>query len=212
MRHHKDGEEKSPSSSRADEEVELTAKQPTPSTEADARKRFRRKITLFGKEVSRELFVGSILTLSLAAIGIGVVVTVSNSGSGEEPPKLPRPPLAVQERDARTPKAKGPVEEKVWVSGGVRAFADPYTQSGVGKRIPAGQTVSVACKLYWPHPPSVAEEGFWYRIRTSPWNGRFAPANVFWNGDKKGKTPSHATDFHVRSCRGQQLPAEDPGA
>jgi hypothetical protein len=64
----------------------------------------------------------------------------------------------------------------------------------------------VTCKIYWPHPESVEDEGYWYRIATKPWNGLFSPANSYWNGDKPGEKPTHSTDFKVRNCHEGEMP------
>lgn len=114
-------------------------------------------------------------------------------------------PPAIQARDDEVPDAPGPVREQVWVEGGAPTFADPYSVSGAGPKIPRNRFVVVTCKLYWPGPPSVVPEGFWYRLATEPWAGRFSPANLFWNGDTPGDEDT-STDFQVRSCSGDEFP------
>jgi hypothetical protein len=155
------------------------------------------------REVIAGVIVGAIL------LGIGILLVHNNSSGGgpggEEPPKLPRPPAAQQAKDRAVPDANGPVKEKVWAPQAT-TFAEPFKLEGGGQPIPHNEYVMVSCKIYWPHPESVETEGYWYRIITKPWQGLFSPANIFWNGDKPGETPTHATDYHVRECRESELP------
>jgi hypothetical protein len=85
---------------------------------------------------------------------------------------------------------------------GASTYANPYKLSETGKRVEPGQTVRVSCRVYSPEPPSVTPDGFWYRLASPPWNGRFyAPANSFWNGDVPGQLPyTHNTDKSVPIC------------
>jgi hypothetical protein len=124
------------------------------------------------------------------------------------PPPLPKPPTAIQAKDAAVPDAKGPVKEQVWAPE-VPTLAEPFKLAGAGHSIPHNRYVWVSCKLYWPYPESVEKDGYWYRIITKPWHDKFAAANSFWNGDKPGTPLTHATDFHVRDCRKSELPYGD---
>jgi hypothetical protein len=87
-------------------------------------------------------------------------------------------------------------------AGGARTFANAFTLSSPGPDLTANEQVRVICKVYAPTPPSVVPNGYWYRLASKPWSGRyFAPANSFWNGDIPGKRPyTHNTDFKVPNC------------
>ena len=86
-------------------------------------------------------------------------------------------------------------------AGGARTFTVP---AGIdeGPRVRSSQSVMVTCKVYKPEPESVTPDGYWYRLTSPPWRGRYyAPANSFWNGDRPGHRPYiHNTDFAVPDC------------
>lgn len=86
-------------------------------------------------------------------------------------------------------------------SGGARTFNKP-AGAIEGPRVEPNQRVLVSCKVYDPEPESVLPDGYWYRLASAPWEGRYyAPANSFWNGDVPGKKPyTHNTDFSVSNC------------
>lgn len=86
-------------------------------------------------------------------------------------------------------------------AGGARTFTVP-AGSDEGPRVQANQHVTVMCKIYKPEPESVVPDGYWYRLASRPWRGRYyAPANSFWNGDIPGQRPyTHNTDFAVPDC------------
>jgi hypothetical protein len=86
-------------------------------------------------------------------------------------------------------------------AGGARTFVVP-AGADEGPRVRPSQHVAVACKVYKPEPESVMPDGYWYRLASSPWRGRYyAPANSFWNGDRPGRRPyTHNTDFAVPDC------------
>jgi hypothetical protein len=86
-------------------------------------------------------------------------------------------------------------------TGGARTFSKP-AGAIEGSRVGANQRVLVSCKVYDPEPESVLPDGYWYRLASAPWSGRYyAPANSFWNGDIPGKKPyTHNTDFGVPNC------------
>jgi hypothetical protein len=84
---------------------------------------------------------------------------------------------------------------------GAPTFTDPRHPAVTGVRIQPYETVQVACKVYAPTIPSASPDGYWYRIATAPWNGRYyAVANTFMNGDKIGAPATHNTDFAVPNC------------
>ncbi len=85
---------------------------------------------------------------------------------------------------------------------GANTFTNPYNASGMGPKIPPYGYVEVSCKVYAPQIISANPDGYWYRIRSSPWNDSYyAVANTFWNGDIPGQKPYvHNTDFAVRDC------------
>jgi hypothetical protein len=86
--------------------------------------------------------------------------------------------------------------------GGASTYANPHTLSEPGNPVEPGQTVKVICRVYAPEPPSVNPDGYWYRLASLPWNGRYyAPANSFWNGDIPGHRPyTHNTDKRIPIC------------
>jgi hypothetical protein len=86
-------------------------------------------------------------------------------------------------------------------AGGARTFVVP-AGADEGPRVRPNQHVTVACKVYKPEPESVMPDGYWYRLASPPWRGRYyAPANSFWNGDRPGHRPyTHNTDFAVPDC------------
>jgi hypothetical protein len=197
--------EKGPSPDRGADQKQGDSTGPPALAGQEPKESLGRRVTLFGLSVSREIFVLVAAGLIVAAAGVGTIVVVT-SGKGEEEPAVPTPPLSIQAKDNAVPDAKGPVKEQVWVQTGATTFSNPYNFSGAELKVPYDQYVKVSCKLYWPHPRSVAEDGFWYRIITKPWKGSFSPANLYWNGDKPGRKPAHSTDFHVRDCHAGELP------
>lgn len=86
-------------------------------------------------------------------------------------------------------------------AGGARTFIAP-AGADEGPRVRPNQHVIVACRVYKPEPESVVPDGFWYRLASPPWRGRYyAPANSFWNGDLPGHKPyTHNTDFAIPGC------------
>jgi hypothetical protein len=82
-----------------------------------------------------------------------------------------------------------------------RTFLDYHSASGEGPTIGAEQVVQVFCKVYDPTIPSVLPGGYWYRIASAPWRGRYySPANSFLNGDPPGGPYTHSTDLSVPNC------------
>ncbi|MEI4273031.1 hypothetical protein TEK04_14985 [Klenkia sp. LSe6-5] len=86
-------------------------------------------------------------------------------------------------------------------SQGSNTFSDPRTLAGTNVTVPAYAYVQVVCRYYSPVIPSVTPDGFWYLLATDEWDGRWAPANTFWNGDVEGQRPyTHNTDMAVPVC------------
>jgi hypothetical protein len=86
--------------------------------------------------------------------------------------------------------------------GGARTFQVAGVLAQEGPAVKPGEKVRVLCLVYAPSPPSAVPDGNWYKLSSSPWNGRyFAAANSFWNGDVPGQLPySHNTDEAVEKC------------
>lgn len=140
---------------------------------------------------------------------LGSGIGSSDSGPSEPKPH-PAPSPRLQAKDKAVPDSKGPVLERVW-SEAARTFSDPYSLTREGPSIPHNRSVLVSCKFYWPYPESVAHDGYWYRVVSKPWRGRFAPANSFWNGDVPGQPYSHSTDWAVRNAKQMSCPSGDIG-
>jgi surface antigen len=119
------------------------------------------------------------------SIGAGTPPTESTGTSTT--PTAPPPPTAWAEQQG---------------SKGANTFTNPYNASGMGPRISPMQWVDVSCKVYAPQIGSANPDGYWYRIKSSPWNDQYyAVANTFWNGDIPGQTPyTHNTDWNVPNC------------
>lgn len=194
------GEQPQDEQPKQDDEVK-SATDPKSTDEEPEAESQERHVSIGLREIIAAVIGGVIL------IVIGIVV-LHNNGNGvvvPEPPKLPQIPPAQEAKDRAVPNAKGPVREQVWAPEAT-TFAEPFKLEGAGQPIPHNEYVLVSCKLYWPHPESVEEEGYWYRIITKPWKSLFSPANSFWDGDKPGEKPTHSTDFHVRNCGESELP------
>ncbi len=67
-----------------------------------------------------------------------------------------------------TPAPAGYVEQQG--SLGANTFTNPYNASGMGVKIPPYAYVEVSCKVYAPQIVSANPDGYWYRIRSAPWN------------------------------------------
>ncbi|MFD7835279.1 hypothetical protein [Streptomyces sp. NPDC059761] len=71
------------------------------------------------------------------------------------------------------------------------------------EEIPGKTRVEVACRLYAPEGASADPDGWWYRIASGPWKGRYAAANTFMNGDAVDQASSAKpanTDLSVPVC------------
>jgi hypothetical protein len=83
----------------------------------------------------------------------------------------------------------------------VKTFIDCHGPSGVGMSIAANQVVRVYCRVFDVSIPSVEPGGYWYRIASPPWNGKYwSPANTFLNGDPPFGPYRHPTDLNVPKC------------
>ncbi len=116
-------------------------------------------------------------------------------------PAVPAPTTIVIPPTPTTPPR--PVYREQSGSHGSPTFRDPSNASGVGPRIPPMTWVDISCKVKPATTiASAMPSGYWYRIRTAPWNDEFyAVANTFWNGDVPGRTPyTHFVDWAVPDC------------
>jgi hypothetical protein len=176
---------------------------------ADTKKRtLRERIKDFsigtGEKIVAGVVVAVAVALILGLIGFQSGSPGSESGASEE---LPIPPPALRAKDEATPDAKGAVREQVW-SEHARTYGNPIELNERGPDIPHDQYVLVACKFFWPKPPSVKDDGYWYRIASGRWKDLFSPANSYWNGDIPGQRPyTHSTDWAVKDCPAELLPS-----
>jgi hypothetical protein len=84
---------------------------------------------------------------------------------------------------------------------GAPTFADPYNAAEEGPRIAAMGHVEVLCRVFAPQIESTEPDGYWYRLASEPFDGRFyAAANVFWNGQSPGVGETINTDLAVPIC------------
>lgn len=162
---------------------------------------------MIGASTGEKVIVGVVVAVLVAIILSKILPNNGPTSAApvEEPLTPPKPPTAIQAKDDAVSDAKGLVTEQVW-SESAATFAEPFKGTGAGPDIPHNRYVQVSCKLYWPHPESVSEDGYWYRIETESWKGLFSPANSYWNGDKPGRPATHSTDFHVKDCGEGELP------
>lgn len=180
-------------------------KKDEPASE-DQKRPLWKRIALIGASTGEKIVVGVVVTVIVALILSQILPgNGTTSPPVEEPPTPEKPPTAIQAKDDAVPDAQGLVKEQVW-SESATTFAEPFKGTGAGPDIPHNRYVMVSCKLYWPHPESVSEDGYWYRIETEPWKGLFSPANSYWNGDKPGEPATHSTDFRVKDCGEGELP------
>jgi hypothetical protein len=165
---------------------------PIPPPGAVDRARLRRAWDL----ASNNQLVSAVLAAAIIAAG-GTVIHVATRSHHTAPQQQPptttgpgsRPPV-------------GPSRGEQAGTGGARSFANPQALSGEGPPVRPGKRLRVSCKVYAPAPRSVVPDGYWYRLASVPWSGRYyAPANSFWNGDRPGHKPyTHNTDFGVPTC------------
>ncbi|GAB4086262.1 hypothetical protein GCM10028784_28920 [Myceligenerans cantabricum] len=99
----------------------------------------------------------------------------------------------------------GPTEpetfpEQAFVKAGVPTHLDPWELDEPGTKIPFRTVVEVECKLFAPSAPSISPDGYWYLIRTEPWDGYYSAANTFLNGDPEEGPYTRMTDLGVPDC------------
>jgi hypothetical protein len=164
------------------------------------------------RERLEEIGVGVVVGV-LGGVGVVIVLVViglnvgsgggsrSEVESGTVTSANQKPPPALEAADEAVPDVDGPVHERVWAQEGARSFKNPYDLTGEGLRVPYNEAVEVACKIYWPELRSVKQDGYWYRLLTPPWKGRYSPANSYWNGQKPGEPASHPVDWKVKTCK-----------
>ncbi|MFD3719806.1 hypothetical protein [Streptomyces sp. NPDC058674] len=117
-----------------------------------------------------------------------------------EPPRTSSPPPPPATTAPAVPPTRHTVREQ---SGrhGSPAFLNPHNASGVGITVPAHAWVDIECRIYAPGIRSAEPDNWWYRIASSPWNGRYyAVGNTFMNGDAPGQNPPTNTDWSVPVC------------
>jgi hypothetical protein len=134
-------------------------------------------------------------------VGLGVSNLPGGSDGGRGPSSGPRGgSTELGTQDMTSPAGQGITEEAG--GGGARTYRNPFTLAQTGPSLSPFERVKVACRVHAPTLPSVTPDGNWYRILSSPWNGKYyAPANSFWNGDSPGQTSEiHNTDFDVPEC------------
>ena len=84
---------------------------------------------------------------------------------------------------------------------GSATYTDPHHPVTTGPPVDYLQTVQVACKVKAVSFGSVYPDGYWYKIVSPPWNGKYyGIANTFLNGDKVGQPSQHNTDYAVPDC------------
>lgn len=92
------------------------------------------------------------------------------------------------------------VSQQAFVKSGVPTHLDPWELDEPGTKIPFRTIVEVECKLYAPSAPSISPDGYWYLVRTEPWDGYYSAANTFLNGDPEEGPYTRMTDFTVPDC------------
>ncbi|MFJ8166638.1 hypothetical protein ACIRBY_37740 [Streptomyces sp. NPDC096136] len=116
-------------------------------------------------------------------------------------PKAPEPTPPPTTPTTEPPKAATHTIREQTGRFGAPAFLNAHGAKGPGERIPAHTWVDVECRVYAPEVESARNDGWWYRITTSPWNSSYyAAANAFMNGDAPGHTPPTNTDWSVPVC------------
>lgn len=98
------------------------------------------------------------------------------------------------------PEPAATISEQAFVKAGVPTHLDPWDLDEPGTKIPFRTVVEVECKLYAPSVPSISPDGYWYLIRTEPWDGYYSAANTFLNGDPEEGPYTRMTDFTVPDC------------
>lgn len=162
---------------------------PVPATVAAGNPKSRRKAWRLISENPLIATVVGGLTVALVLYVIHLAV----EGGGRGPAGRSTARLVGESNNASRAEQAG--------AGGARTFVVP-AGADEGPRVRPNQHVTVACKVYKPEPESVMPDGYWYRLASPPWRGRYyAPANSFWNGDHPSHRPyTHNTDFAVPDC------------
>jgi hypothetical protein len=136
------------------------------------------------------VLVGGVLT--------AVLLTRQHSPGGQS--GQPTPASTVTPTPTSPPVVAGKTYSEQEGGFGAPTFTDPHNPSVSGPKIPAFQRVEVTCKVLAPTIPSVSPDGYWYRIAGGQWDGKYAAANTFQNGDSIGGAAQHNTDFNVPDC------------
>jgi hypothetical protein len=174
---------------------------PVPNAPAQTEQPRRRRLGQVWRLVGHNPLISAIIA-GLVVLAASIVVTQSIGGDGG----AARGPTALPQTGTRgtttTGQGPGPARREQAGAGGARSYANPQALSGEGVKLTPMEYVRVSCKVYSPDPSSVVPDGYWYRLTSPPWNGRYyAPANSFWNGDVPGRKPyTHNTDKRVPDC------------
>jgi hypothetical protein len=187
----------------ARDKTEFPLPQPDqPASERNSRRRqLRSWLGSLWRLVSENTLIATVLAgLILLALSAYVIHSAQDGGQAEN--VSDQPSQSSGQSSTNPSQSVGRVWPEQAGGGGSRAFAKPGSSVGEGPRLQPNQHVEVLCKVYDPEPPSVVPDGYWYLVKSQPWNGRYwAPANSFWNGDIPGHMPyTHNTDFSVRAC------------
>ncbi|MET9632182.1 hypothetical protein ABZX92_32445 [Lentzea sp. NPDC006480] len=81
---------------------------------------------------------------------------------------------------------------------GTPTFADAMGKSSTAGKIPFGTKVRVSCVA--PNLSGMKSVNAFYRVETAPWQGTYAPANTFANGDELGSSGQTDVDPAVPAC------------
>lgn len=148
--------------------------------------RIRRALKLLSENALAATIIGGVVL----ALGAFAIREIAKGGDGDH-----------SAANSGTPYVSGRTWPEKAGSGGARTFSQPAGATE-GRAVGPNESVRVACKIYKPEPESVLPDGYWYRLASEPWAGRFyAPANSFWNGDIPGQKPYvHNTDLAVPDC------------
>lgn len=176
---------------------------PSPHFEAEASKTFEERLRRFFRDPIVIAVVAGLLVILISGIVSDGFKEVFSGGGSSPTTKGPRSTGQQEVTGEEAQLGEGTRRFKETAGeGGASTYANPHTLSEPGESVEPGQTVKVICRVYAPEPPSVNPDGYWYRLSSSPWKGKFfAPANSFWNGDVPGRRPyTHNTDKRVPVC------------
>lgn len=120
---------------------------------------------------------------------------MSEAANAPQSPPPPAPPTAKAPEPAPNrpvaPSAVTPAKRTVREQSGSHGsptFANPHGAIGPGVRIPADALVEVECRVYAPEIANA--DGWWYRIASGAFDGRYDVANIFMNGDATAQMPA----------------------